>query len=132
MDYLFINSWGGFNMATRNHEIHKIVHICTPEYWEKEKSRDFYVAESLTKEGFIHCSRPDQLLRVANQYYSDACGLIVLWIDSVKLTAELKWEVSDGDMYPHLYGPLNMEAIISAIPIYPDKNGVFRELPSPD
>ena len=47
----------------------KIYHIVTPEVWEKFKTEDFYEAESLKTEGFIHCSFAEQLEGVLQRYY---------------------------------------------------------------
>jgi uncharacterized protein (DUF952 family) len=80
-------------------------------------------------EGFIHCSRPDQVLEVANRFYAGAVGLVLLWIDPLKLTSEIRWEAADGDVFPHVYGPLNLDAITWVDDFQPDANGVFCTLP---
>ena len=109
----------------------QIVHICSLEVWQTAQAAGEYRADSLEAEGFIHCSRPEQVLEVANRYYGGQNSLLLLWIDPSKLTAELRWEPSDGDIYPHLYGPLNLAAIIQVSAFPPDTEGVFRSLPEP-
>jgi uncharacterized protein (DUF952 family) len=89
-----------------------IYHIVTPEVWDKFKEEDFYEAESLSTEGFIHCSYAEQLNAVLNRYYKDAETVLLLEIETEKLTSELINEPStDGEIYPHIYGKINKEAI---------------------
>ncbi len=108
-----------------------IVHICTQDEWSAAQSAGEYRSSSLKNEGFIHCSRPVQILWVANQYYPEAADLLLLWIDPQKLAAELRWEDSDGKVFPHLYGPLNLNAVTSVTDFYPDSDGIFRVVPEP-
>jgi uncharacterized protein (DUF952 family) len=109
-----------------------ILHLCHEEDWIKALEIGLYQAVSLETEGFIHCSKTEQILEVANRYYSGVEGLVILWIESAKLASELRYEVSEGDVYPHLYGPLNLDAVIAVTEISPESDGVFRTLPKPD
>jgi uncharacterized protein (DUF952 family) len=107
----------------------QIVHICSLEDWQAAQVAGEYRADSLAAEGFIHCSRPAQVIGVANHYYAGRTDLLLLWIDPSKLVVELRWEPSEGDIYPHLYGPLNLAAIIQVSSFPPDTAGVFRYIP---
>ncbi len=92
-----------------------IYHIVLPDVWAEVKDRSFYESESLETEGFIHCSYADQLDDVLERYYSDAVEVVVLGIDANKLTSPLVSEPSTNDEpYPHIYGPINSDAIIKA------------------
>lgn len=108
-----------------------IVHICTRRDWAEAQEGSDYRAESLETEGFIHCSRPNQVLKVANHFYSRVGDLVLLWIDPQKLDAGVRWEYADGDVFPHLYGVLNFQAVVSVIDYPPDPDGVFRTVPDP-
>jgi len=89
-----------------------IYHIVLPELWDAFDG-DLYEAASLADEGFIHCSFDHQLDGVIGRYYSGADSLVVLEIDSEMLTSELVNEPSTGgEIYPHIYGPINRDAII--------------------
>ncbi|CAN5749748.1 DUF952 domain-containing protein [soil metagenome] len=91
----------------------KIYHIVTPEVWGNFKNKDFYEAESLQTEGFIHCSFADQLEGVLERYYSSTKKVLILTIEPEKLTSELINEPSTNDeIYPHIYGKINRDAII--------------------
>ncbi|MEN8173882.1 MAG: DUF952 domain-containing protein [Chloroflexota bacterium] len=107
----------------------KIVHICGCPDWLSAQANGAYRAASLDTEGFIHCSRPDQALKVVNMFYQDAPNLCLLWIEPEKLNAELRWEAADGDQFPHLYGVLNLDAVIAVSDFTPDADGVYRTLP---
>lgn len=103
-----------------------IVHICTRSDWEHAKENGIYQPPSMDIEGFIHCSRPEQVLTVINRFYADVPDLILLWIDPKRVAAEIRWEESDGDIFPHLYGPLNINAVIAVKDISADPDGVYR------
>jgi uncharacterized protein (DUF952 family) len=90
----------------------KIYHIVFPQVWEKFKHKDFYAAESLETEGFIHCSFAAQVEGVLDRYYKDAVEVLILEIETDKLTSKLVTEPSTNDeIYPHIYGEINREAI---------------------
>ncbi len=92
-----------------------IYHIVLPEAWEHFRAQPFYEAESLSTEGFIHCSYDHQLEAVLERYYKDAERVIVLSIDTEKLLAKLVEEPSTGgEIYPHIYGRIDHDAIVSA------------------
>lgn len=89
-----------------------IYHIVTPEVWEKFKAEEFYEAESLATEGFIHCSFADQIEGVLQRYYKGLNKVLILEIEPEKLTSELVNEPSTNDeIYPHIYGKINRDAI---------------------
>jgi uncharacterized protein (DUF952 family) len=90
----------------------KIYHIVTPEVWDRFKDENFYEASSLQTEGFIHCSYAEQLETVLNRYYKGAAKVLLLGIETEKLTSKLIEEPSTGgEIYPHIYGTINKEAI---------------------
>ena len=92
----------------------KIYHIVLPEVWEKFKDEKFYEADSLASEGFIHCSFADQLEAVLQRYYKDADKVLILTIDTEKLTSKLVKEPSTNNkIYPHIYGQINLDSVIS-------------------
>jgi uncharacterized protein (DUF952 family) len=91
----------------------RLVHLCLWRDWEQALQDGVYRAASLDELGFIHLSRPEQIQGVAKRYFSGIQGLVLLWIDPRKLDAEIRWEPSDGQIFPHLYGALNVEAVQS-------------------
>ncbi len=90
-----------------------IYHIVLPDEWERFTS-GLYRAASLDTEGFIHCSFADQLDAVIARYYADADNLVVLGIETDLLMSRIIKETSTkSEIYPHVYGPINRNAIIS-------------------
>ena len=91
-----------------------IYHVSTAEEWQNARQQGFYKAGSLEIEGFIHCSKVEQVAGVLERYYKDQTGLLLLHIDESKLTAPLKYELapSVNEEFPHIYGRLNLEAVV--------------------
>jgi uncharacterized protein (DUF952 family) len=112
-----------------------IFHITSSKEWDTAQTKGEYTAPSLATEGFIHCSTLSQVLPVANSYYAGQTGLIVLAIEPTLLYSALKWEppsggapppgVSEGEQFPHIYGPVNLNAVVKAIELELNSNGTF-------
>ncbi len=117
-----------------------IFHITSRTNWDEAQKRGDYRAESLTTEGFIHCSTLAQVLPVANNFYKGQSGLILLEIEPTLLSAKLKWEppsggapppgVLVGDQFPHVYGPINLDAVVKVIDLITNSAGAFELSPS--
>jgi uncharacterized protein (DUF952 family) len=89
-------------------------HITTPEQWAKFRDKDFYEAESLQTEGFIHASFAEQLEETLKTHYKNVAQVLLLTIDSDLLTSKLVVEKSrNGEDFPHIYGAINKSAITS-------------------
>lgn len=86
-----------------------IYHLVEKTIWSKVK--DEYRPISLDHEGFIHFSTKDQVDGTYKRFYLGK-DMLLLLIDETKLAAPLKYEQADGMSFPHLYGPLNVEAIV--------------------
>jgi uncharacterized protein (DUF952 family) len=109
----------------------RIWHITERQQWEQAKLAQVYRSDSLESEGFIHCSMPQQVIKVANTFFSGQQGLVLLGIDSEKVEADIRYEEVDGtERFPHIYGPLNTEAVIEVLDFEPGVDGEF-ELPKP-
>lgn len=101
--------------------------LLSPEAAQAAEAKGSYEADSLQSEGFIHASEARQLNRVVNKYYADAPELALLTIDPHKIISPLKWEpISSGDFYPHIYGPLNWDAVTAVTRIQPRADGVYE------
>ncbi len=107
-----------------------IFHITTPDQWKKGLEQGQYLSDTFDEEGFIHFSLQSQVLATANRYYRGVSGMILLEAEISKLSAELKYEPSaNGEIYPHLYGPLNLDAVEHVYEFPPSASGDFLTLP---
>jgi uncharacterized protein (DUF952 family) len=103
-----------------------LLHIMEQTAWESAQAAGQYSPPSLTTEGFIHFSKPEQIPFVAKTYYRGQRGLVLLVVDSDKLTAPLQFEaVPEHGTFPHLYGPLNIDAVVTTLSFEPEENGTF-------
>ena len=93
-----------------------IYHIVLPEVWEKFKDKNFYEAESLRTEGFIHCSFADQIETVLQRYYKNVGKVLILTIEAEKIKSKYVEEPSTNqEIYPHIYGAINRGAIVEIV-----------------
>jgi uncharacterized protein (DUF952 family) len=108
-----------------------ILHIISEGEWDKVKNENYYFPDSLKKEGFIHCATSDQILSLVEFIYKEKVNRKVLYIDSDKLTAKVVYEDlhKTGKTFPHIYGALNLNAVVKVVDFKPTENGIF-ELPS--
>lgn len=104
-----------------------IYHITTEKAWLEAQREGEYIPAGFDEIGFIHCSKKEQLIPVANHFYRGTSGLILLEIDAKRAGVELRWENLEGgeEMYPHLYGYLKLGTVIRTIPFPAGKNGLF-------
>ena len=111
-----------------------IFHITTLQEWEKALVKGEYVANSLIEEGFIHCSTLYQTTDTANIFFKGQTGMVILCINEHNLESGIKYEspISEGHhdpdvgtLFPHVYGPINLSAVIKVVKFPPDENGFF-------
>ncbi len=94
-----------------------IYHVTTAAEWNTAKEKGYYESSSLKSEGFIHCSEEHQVAGVLERYFADQNGLVKLVIDTDILKSRYvqEWSPSTHDTFPHVYGPINREAVIDVI-----------------
>jgi uncharacterized protein (DUF952 family) len=94
-----------------------IYHVTTAAEWNAAKEKGFYESASLKSEGFIHCSEENQVAGVLQRYFAGKNGLIKLVVDTDKLKSRYvqEWSPSTHDTFPHVYGPINTDAVIDVI-----------------
>jgi len=104
-----------------------ILHITSRAEWEAAQSIGHYDSKTLDTEGFIHCSTPKQVLGPANAFYSGQHGLVLLVIDPARAQAPIVYEdcYESGQPFPHLYGPLNLDAVMGVVDFPPNPDGTF-------
>jgi uncharacterized protein (DUF952 family) len=111
-----------------------IIHITTLKEWENAQLSGEYSAPSLDSEGFIHCSTLKQTIDTANSFFKGQHGLVLLCIDESKLISEYKYESPTGggkhssgveNLFPHVYGPINLSSVVKVLELPVIENGCF-------
>ena len=97
-----------------------IYHITTAAEWAQAQRDGQYTKSTLDRtlaeEGFIHASQAAQVARVANAFYQGVPDLVLLTIDTERVGSPIRYELVPGQdlPYPHIYGPLNIDAVVEA------------------
>lgn len=100
-----------------------LYHLALAGAWDDAQAPGVYerstIERSLAEEGFIHCSFADQVQRTADRYYRGRDDVVLLRIDPELLGAEVRVEAaaSTGEGFPHVYGPVPVAAVVSAVPV---------------
>lgn len=109
-----------------------LLHIAPRDRWDAARTaHEPYTDPSLEAEGFIHLSTAAQVLIPANERFAGRTNLVLLIIDPARLTAEVIFEdcYESGTEFPHLYGPLPLDAVTNVVDFVPQRDGTF-ELPA--
>ncbi len=98
-----------------------IYHFTTLQEWELAQDIGFYEPKGFAEEGFIHCATEEQIDGVLDRYFARHENLVKLVIDTQKLTQRLQYDMSEklGEEFPHVYGQLNIEAVVQVVFIDP-------------
>jgi len=123
--------WGaGHRVLPAERTRQLITHVAERLEWEAATERGEYRPASLAKEGFVHASTAYQTLLPANMFYRGRQGLVLLAIDQARLHSEIRWEEPQPtvEAFPHIYGPVNTDAVVMVEPFEPGADGSF-ELP---
>ena len=108
-----------------------IYKICPRETWESAANVGEFLGAAIDlADGFIHFSAGHQVRETAHKHFAGQQDLVLVAVDPQSLGSALRWEASrGGDNFPHLYGPLTMDAVRSVISLPVDAAGehVFPE-----
>ena len=104
----------------------RILHITSRTEWEKAKNLGTYRSDSLASEGFIHCSTAAQVIGSANRFFKDRSDLVILSIDPDRVTSKILDEgIESNHLFPHIYGELNIDAVLRVTDLEAGADGVF-------
>lgn len=105
--------------------------IVAAELWQAAEDSGVFTGAGIDlNDGFIHLSTGAQARRTAQLYFKGQGNLVLVAVDGARLGAALKYEPSrDGDLFPHLYAPLPLAAVLSVrpMPIGTDGNHIFPQ-----
>ncbi|MGB2921998.1 MAG: DUF952 domain-containing protein [Mycobacterium sp.] len=107
-----------------------LVHLCAASQWDTARLSGELHPDSLDAVGFVHLSTPAQVHLPANRLYTGRADLLLLRIDAARLSSPVRWEpgapTDPADMvFPHLYGPLPVAAVISVASYSCGPDGLF-------
>lgn len=113
-----------------------IHHVARADRWQAAKLAGSYawstLDQTLEQVGFLHACRPDQLEDVLERHYAGVTEpLVLLSIDTDRLTADWREDPVGDDTYPHLYGALNPSAVVAAVPLAAPGAGHGPAAPAP-
>ena len=105
----------------------RIFHITTERAWAEARAQGAYTADSLATEGFIHCSKAEQVVWVANQRFRERADLVLLHIDPSRLGVKVVYENLEGgeQLFPHVYGAIPVAAVVDVTTFRPMLDGTF-------
>ncbi|MFI0417412.1 DUF952 domain-containing protein [Spongiactinospora sp. 9N601] len=113
-----------------------IYHIASRPEWERALGTGEYTVSTLglspAEVGFVHASTARQVAGVADAFYGGADDLVLLVIDEDQVGPQVRYEsVPDRpDRFPHIYGPLNTDAVVRALPYAKGPDGRFPPPPA--
>lgn len=107
-----------------------LVHLCGLGEWAAAQAGGHLCPDSLHSAGFVHLSGPEQVHLPANRLFAGRTDLVLLHIDTDRLDAPLRWEPGvptdpASMLFPHLYGPLPVAAVLDGTAYRPDPDGAF-------
>ncbi len=104
----------------------KIYHITTREQWEEAARQGVYRGDTLDSQGFIHASTRAQVAGTADLFFAGQRGLVLLEIDPALVEPEIRYEAApSGELFPHIYGPLDPKAVLRVAKFAPGPDGKF-------
>ncbi|KAB1192574.1 DUF952 domain-containing protein [Haloferax sp. MBLA0076] len=104
-----------------------IVHMLSPSDWDTFEQTGEYRPNSLSEQGFVHCSKPGQIVVVADVAHAHRDEWVLLLLDESRLESPVRYETNEdgGSAFPHVYGPLTLGAVVDSFEFVRDETG-FR------
>jgi uncharacterized protein (DUF952 family) len=101
-------------------------HLVPAAVWQVTDPAADYLPEAFPQDAFIHTTHdPAELTGVGNRYYrNDPRPYVVLHIETALVRAPIRIE-DPGGHFPHIYGPLNRDAIVAVTDVARDADGTF-------
>jgi uncharacterized protein (DUF952 family) len=112
-----------------------ICHITTRAAWAAAQPKGEFLPPEFSAHGFVHCSTPEQVVLVVNAFFAGRNDLTMLMIDTARLKSEVIWEDAHAEgripefaqysVFPHVYGPINLDAVVRTVDLEPTSTGTF-------
>jgi len=90
-----------------------------------------YEPESIATKGFIHCAEAAQIPDIARRKFAGRRDVVLMRIDTSRVAADIRYENLTGgsELFPHIYGSLNMDAVVSVDPLQLSENSEITAVP---
>jgi len=112
--------------------MHIIYKICPENLWRDAEKANFFAGAPIDiQDGYLHFSTGKQVKETADKHFAGQDNLLLIAIDGDRLGPALRYEPSrGGDLFPHLYAPLALSAVlwVKPLPLGPDGRHVFPDL----
>jgi uncharacterized protein (DUF952 family) len=107
-----------------------LVHLCGAQEWSRARGSGGIRPAAAGGFEYIHLSTPEQVHLPANRLYRGRDDLVLLHVDPALLDAPVRWEPGvatdpESMLFPHLYGPLPVRAVINVTAYPPGPDGTF-------
>jgi len=117
-------------------DLNLLFHLCGAQDWETARARGELRPESLREVGFVHLSAPHQVHLPANRLFAGRPDTVLLHVDPGRLGSPVRWEPGvptdpEAMLFPHLYGPLPVKAVVMVTSYAPGPDGSFPVLAPP-
>ena len=78
-------------------------------------------------DGYIHLSCGSQLAATLDKHFSGVNGLVLAAVDLSRLGDAVRWEPArGGQLFPHIYGVLTTDAVVSVVPLERTPDGAVK------
>lgn len=110
------------NLPETTAGIAQIFHFAEPLAWQRAQQTGSYAPAGLATEGFIHAATSEQIAGVVDRHLRGNGPRVRLTLDCLALADAVQWEWSNtsGDLYPHVFGPIPLTAVVASAPFDPD------------
>jgi uncharacterized protein (DUF952 family) len=107
-------------------------HLVPADVWQNTRNLPSYTPEAYEEDGFIHCTNGiDQMIQVANWFYTgDPRQFVLLVLDVPRITSEIRYDDPERT-FPHIYGPLNTDAVVGVLNVNRAPDGRFLSVDRP-
>ena|SRR6185369_10894038 len=102
-----------------------LYHLVRKSQWDATAFATHFRPTSLATEGFVHLSTDAQLLGSAEKWFADEAEILVVVVDEARLTSQVRYDPVGERVFPHLYGPLNLDAVVEVRTLTRGPDGRF-------
>lgn len=103
-----------------------IYKIVPRELWQAARDAGLFKGAPIDlKDGYIHFSTAAQTVETARLHFAGQSDLLLVAVDATLFGDALKWEASrGGDLFPHLYADLPLDAVLWEKPLVLAEDGL--------